>query len=40
MVKPVFNNDSETAIRYTWIGHSTAVIQVGNDNLMIDPVFA
>lgn len=27
-------------IKYTWIGHSTAVISLGNDaNIMIDPVF-
>jgi N-acyl-phosphatidylethanolamine-hydrolysing phospholipase D len=40
MLKPVFQNNSETTIRYTWIGHSTAVIQVGADNLIIDPVFS
>ena len=28
-------------IKYTWIGHSTAVISIGdNINLLIDPVFA
>lgn len=26
---------------YTWIGHSTAVISIGNEfNMMIDPVFS
>ncbi len=32
---------SEDKIRYTWIGHSTAVITIGeNTNLIIDPVFS
>jgi hypothetical protein len=32
---------SENKITYTWIGHSTAVISIGNEaNLMIDPIFS
>ena len=40
MLKPQLQHQLEKEIRYTWIGHSTAVIQVGQDNLLIDPVFA
>lgn len=39
-MKPNFKIVTEKDIRYTWIGHSTAVIQVGPDNLLIDPVFS
>jgi N-acyl-phosphatidylethanolamine-hydrolysing phospholipase D len=39
-MKPQLNHEFKKEIRYTWIGHSTAVIQVGQDNLLIDPVFA
>ena len=38
--KPKFST-SENTITYTWIGHSTAVIAIGDKtNLMIDPVFS
>ena len=40
MVKPDFSVVTEKDIRYTWIGHSTAVIQIGPDNFIIDPVFS
>ena len=40
MMKPDFSISTERDIRYTWIGHSTAVIQVGPDNFIIDPVFS
>uniref|UniRef100_A0A1J3JKT0 N-acyl-phosphatidylethanolamine-hydrolyzing phospholipase D n=1 Tax=Noccaea caerulescens TaxID=107243 RepID=A0A1J3JKT0_NOCCA len=40
ILKPQLNHQLEKEIRYTWIGHSTAVIQVGQDNLLIDPVFS
>lgn len=40
MVKPNFEAPPPETIKYTWIGHSTAVIQVGEDNLLIDPVFS
>ena len=40
ILKPNFDNQ-DGKIRYTWIGHSTAVIGVDSDiNLMIDPVFS
>lgn len=39
LIKPDFKTDPKL-IKYTWIGHSTAVISLGNDaNIMIDPVF-
>lgn len=38
--RPVFSS-SENKITYTWIGHSTAVLAIGNKtNIMIDPVFS
>lgn len=40
IVVPNFKN-SNGKIRYTWIGHSTAVIAIDEDiNFIIDPVFA
>lgn len=37
---PTFTS-SDNTITYTWIGHSTAVIAIGNQaNIMIDPVFS
>ena len=40
LIKPVFST-SENTITYTWIGHSTAVLAIGDKtNLMIDPVFS
>ncbi len=39
MVPTNFKVQTEKDIRYTWIGHSTAVIQVGPDNFIIDPIF-
>lgn len=37
---PIFNC-SKDKIRYTWIGHSTAVISIGESaKIMIDPVFS
>ena len=39
-MKPNFKEITKSDIRYTWIGHSTAVIQIGPDNLIIDPVFS
>lgn len=39
MVVPNFES-SPDSIKYTWIGHSTAVISLGKDiNILIDPVF-
>lgn len=38
-MKPDFSISTERDIRYTWIGHSTAVIQIGPDNFLIDPIF-
>ena len=40
MIKPDFTITTKNDIRYTWIGHATAVIQVGPDNFIIDPVFS
>jgi len=40
MMKPDFSMVSANEIKYTWIGHSTAVIQIGPDNFIIDPVFS
>jgi N-acyl-phosphatidylethanolamine-hydrolysing phospholipase D len=40
MQKVELEHEYQKEIRYTWIGHSTAVIQVGQDNLLIDPVFS
>ena len=40
MVKPDFSMADVKNIKYTWIGHSTAVIQIGPDNFIIDPVFS
>ena len=41
MVKPTIKiNYQDNSIKYTWIGHSTALIQVGKDHLLIDPVFS
>ncbi len=40
MVKTNFAFKTESDIRYTWIGHSTAVLQIGPDNFIIDPVFS
>lgn len=40
MLKPIFSIATERDIRYTWIGHSTAVLQIGPDNFLIDPVFS
>ena len=39
MVKPNFHQEGNS-VKYTWIGHSTAVIQVGEETLIIDPVFS
>ena len=40
MVKPSFEVKSDE-IKYTWIGHSTAIISFGNQaNFIIDPVFS
>ena len=39
MIKPNFSITTERDLRYTWIGHSTAVLQIGPDNFMIDPNF-
>ena len=39
MIKVDFTEQTEKDIRLTWIGHSTAVIQIGPDNFIIDPVF-
>ena len=40
ILNPNFEN-SRGKIRYTWIGHSTAVIGIDEDiNFMIDPVFS
>lgn len=37
---PEFSSESNHKIRYTWIGHSTAVINIANKvNILIDPVF-
>jgi N-acyl-phosphatidylethanolamine-hydrolysing phospholipase D len=37
---PEFGASSDDKIRYTWIGHSTAVISITNKvNILIDPVF-
>jgi L-ascorbate metabolism protein UlaG (beta-lactamase superfamily) len=37
---PEFTSESDNKIRYTWIGHSTAVINIANKvNILIDPVF-
>jgi N-acyl-phosphatidylethanolamine-hydrolysing phospholipase D len=40
MQRVELKHEYQKEIRYTWIGHSTAVIQVGQDNLLIDPVFS
>ena len=40
MIKPNFSISTERDLRYTWIGHSTAVLQIGPDNFIIDPVFS
>jgi N-acyl-phosphatidylethanolamine-hydrolysing phospholipase D len=40
MQRPELQHHLHKEIRYTWIGHSTAVIQVGQDSLLIDPVFS
>lgn len=40
MYKPDFSITNQHDIKYTWIGHSTAVIQIGSDCFMIDPVFS
>ena len=39
MVVPNFTAPSTSQIKYTWIGHATAVIQIGPDNFIIDPNF-
>jgi N-acyl-phosphatidylethanolamine-hydrolysing phospholipase D len=37
---PKFSS-SENKITYTWIGHSTAVLSIGDQaNIIIDPVFS
>ena len=38
MVATNFSEQTKEDIRYTWIGHATAVIQIGPDNFMIDPI--
>ena len=40
MMIPDFTSPSSSQIKYTWIGHATAVIQIGTDNFLIDPIFA
>ena len=40
MTIPKFKT-SENKITYTWIGHSTAVLAIGDQaNIMIDPIFS
>ena len=40
MVPTDFTPPQNHEIKYTWIGHATAVFQIGPDNFLIDPIFA
>jgi L-ascorbate metabolism protein UlaG (beta-lactamase superfamily) len=39
MVPTNFDAPPAGQIKCTWIGHATAVIQLGQDSFIIDPVF-